>query len=61
MLKYVKEHYKALGKWFLRDVFELPEKTLVTYDKLRIFGVDSVMFTKLEEKKYRIDFCVRNI
>lgn len=49
---------KALGKWLLRDVFELPEKTLVTYDMLRIFGVDSVMFTKLEEKKYRIDFCV---
>ena len=49
---------KALGKWLLRDVFELPEKTLVTYDMLRIFGVDSVMFTKLDEKKYRIDFCV---
>ena len=49
---------KALGKWLLRDVFELPEKTLVTYDMLRIFGVDSVMFTKLEEKKYRIAFCV---
>lgn len=49
---------KALGKWLLRDVFELPEKTLVTYDMLRIFGVDSVMFTKLEEKKYRIGFCV---
>lgn len=25
---------KALGKWLLRDVFELPEKTLVTYDML---------------------------
>ena len=25
---------------------------------LRIFGVDSFMFTKLEEKKYRIDFYV---
>lgn len=49
---------KALGKWLLRDVFEVPEKTLVTYDMLRIFGVDSFMFTKLEEKKYRIDFYV---
>ena len=49
---------KALGKWLLRGVFELPEKTLVTYDMLRIFGVDSFMFTKLEEKKYRIDFYV---
>ena len=49
---------KALGKWLLRGVVELPEKTLVTYDMLRIFGVDSFMFTKLEEKKYRIDFYV---
>ena len=49
---------KALCKWLLRGVFELPEKTLVTYDMLRIFGVDSFMFTKLEEKKYRIDFYV---
>lgn len=46
-----------LGKWLLRDVFELPYGTKVTYDMLQIFGVDSVMFTKLDELKYAIDFC----
>lgn len=46
-----------LGKWLLRDVFELPYGTKVTYDMLQIFGVDSVMFTKLDDLKYAIDFC----
>lgn len=48
---------KTLGKWLLRDVFELPEGTLVTYDMLKIFNVDSVLFTRISEKKYKIDFC----
>ena len=48
---------KLLGKWLLRDVFELPENTLVTYDMLKIFGIDSVMFTRLSDDKYGIDFC----
>ncbi len=46
----------ALGKWLLRDVFALPEKTVVTYEMLEVFGIDSVIFTKLGDKKYRIDF-----
>lgn len=46
-----------LGKWLLRDVFELPYGTKVTYDMLQVFNVDSVMFTKLDELKYTIDFC----
>lgn len=46
-----------LGKWLLRDVFELPYGTKVTYDMLQVFGVDSVMFTKLDDLKYAIDFC----
>lgn len=46
-----------LGKWLLRDVFELPIGKKVTYDMLQIFGIDSVMFTKLDEGKYSIDFC----
>ena len=49
---------KTLGKWLLRDVFGLPEGTLVTYDMLRVFGIDSVMFTRIDERKYGIDFCV---
>lgn len=48
---------KALGKWLLRDVFELPEGTVVTYDLLKQFGVDSVLFTKDAELDYSIDFC----
>lgn len=45
-----------LGKWLLRDVLELPYGTKVTYDMLQVFNVDSVMFTKLDELKYTIDF-----
>lgn len=48
---------KTLGKWLLRDVFGLPEWTLVTYDMLRVFGIDSVIFTRISERKYIIDFC----
>ena len=46
-----------LGKWLLRDVFELEEGTLVTYEMLKEFGIDSVIFTKLGECEYSIDFC----
>lgn len=46
----------ALGKWLLRDVFELPEETIVTYDMLKIFGIDSVIFTKINSNMYSIDF-----
>lgn len=47
---------KVLGKWLLRDVFELPENTVVTYEMLEKFGVDSVVFTKLGELEYSVDF-----
>ncbi len=46
-----------LGKWLLRDVFELAPKTLVTYEMLKLFNVDSVIFTKLSDNKFTIDFC----
>lgn len=45
-----------LGKWLLRDVLGLEEYELVTYDKLQLFGVDSVIFTKLSDVDYKIDF-----
>lgn len=48
---------KELGKWLLRDVFELEEGTVVTYEMLEKFGVDSVIFTKNGELDYSIDFC----
>ena len=47
---------KILGKWLLRDVFELKEQTIVTYEMLERFGVDSVIFTKNSELDYSIDF-----
>jgi hypothetical protein len=47
---------KELGEWLLRKVFELPEKTVVTYDMLQQFGVDSVIFTKHNELEYSINF-----
>lgn len=47
---------KVLGKWLLRDVFELEEGTLVTYEMLEKFGVDSVIFVKNEELDYSVDF-----
>lgn len=47
---------KVLGKWLLRDVFELEEGTVVTYEMLERFGVDSVIFTKNGELDYSIDF-----
>ncbi len=47
---------KVLGEWLLRKVFELPEKTLLTYEMLKIFGIDCVVFTKLGESRYSVDF-----
>lgn len=47
---------KALGKWLLRDVFEVEEGTVITYEMLELFGVDSVIFTKNKDLDYSIDF-----
>ena len=47
---------KALGKWLLRDVFNLQEHTIVTYQMLLRFGIDCVVFTKNAEYDYSVDF-----
>lgn len=47
---------KILGEWLLRNVFELPENTIVTYEMLQVFGIDSVVFTKYADLEYSIDF-----
>ena len=47
---------KILGEWLLRKVFELSEGTLVTYDMLLKFGIDSVVFTKHADLEYSVDF-----
>lgn len=47
---------KVLGEWLLRKVFELSEGTLLTYEMLEVFGIDCVIFTKIGELQYTIDF-----
>ena len=46
----------ALGKWLLRDVMELAEGELLTYEKLAVLGLDSVIIYKNSEGNYSINF-----
>lgn len=46
----------ALGEWLLRDVLGLKEGELLTYDRLRVIGLDSVIIYKTRNGKYDIDF-----
>jgi hypothetical protein len=48
---------KALGKWLLRDVLAVPEGQVITYEDLEVYGIDSVLFTKLGDLEYKVDFC----
>ena len=45
-----------LGKWLLRDVFNLPVGKVVKYEMLEIYDVDCVIFTKIDDLKYTVDF-----
>jgi hypothetical protein len=47
---------KALADWMLRDVLMLQENELLTYDKLKKIGYDSVKITKSTNDDYFIDF-----
>ncbi|SUY45243.1 NgoFVII restriction endonuclease [Clostridium putrefaciens] len=47
---------KALGKWILRQVMELDEGDLLTYDRLEELGLDSVVIYKEDEETYSINF-----
>ena len=46
---------KELGQWLLRDVLQLDNNELLTYDKLLELGIDSVQFEK-NGNEYSIDF-----
>jgi len=46
-----------LGEWLLGKVMKLEERELLTYDKLKVLGIDSVIVYKHSEKHYAIDFC----
>ena len=47
---------KDLGEWLLRKVFEIPENTILTYDMLEKFNIDSVVFTKNSDLDFSVDF-----
>jgi hypothetical protein len=47
---------KELGKWILRDVLQLPEKKLLTYEMLLSIGIDSVRIDKFQDNTYAINF-----
>jgi hypothetical protein len=46
----------ALGQWLLRDILELKEGELLSYDRLKDLGLDSVVIYSLEDGSYSIDF-----
>lgn len=46
----------ALGQWLLRDVMNLQQGELLTYDKLQAIGLDTVVIYKIDNGTYDIDF-----
>lgn len=48
---------KRLGEWLLRQVMNLEEGELLTYEMLEVLGIDSVIVYKHSESFYSIDFC----
>lgn len=46
----------ALGQWLLRDVMNIKERELLTYDKLQAIGLDTVVIYKIDNETYDIDF-----
>jgi hypothetical protein len=47
---------RELGKWILRDVLDLKENELLTYDRLQILGIDSVRIDKIDALEFEINF-----
>lgn len=47
---------KDLGKWLLRDVLELAEGELLTYEKLQNIGIGSVRLDKIDDANFKINF-----
>lgn len=45
-----------LGEWILRQILELKERELLTYEKLETLGLDSVVIYKNSDSEYEINF-----
>ena len=45
-----------LGEWILRNVMNLKDGELLTYEKLESLGIDSVVIYKHSEGRYSVDF-----
>ncbi|MBT2217856.1 NgoFVII family restriction endonuclease [Virgibacillus dakarensis] len=50
---------KELGHWILRTILEVPVGQLVTYEDLDRVGIDSVLITKLDDYKFKINFAAK--
>ncbi len=49
-------HNADLGNWLLRDVLNIKEGKLLTYEKLQKIGLDSVIIERIDSQTYSIDF-----
>lgn len=47
---------KALWEWILREVLNLKEWQLLTYERLQILWIDSVRIDKIDDENYEINF-----
>jgi hypothetical protein len=47
---------KALGKWILRDVLDIPEGHVVTYEDLCAVGINSIKIIKQGPRSFACDF-----
>ncbi|MDO8734197.1 MAG: restriction endonuclease, partial [Elusimicrobiota bacterium] len=46
----------ALSDWLLRKVLKLKECQLLTYERLKLLGIDSVRLVKMDNNNFKIDF-----
>ncbi len=47
---------RELGQWILRDVLNLREYEILTYEKLALLGIDSVRVDKINDLEFEINF-----
>lgn len=47
---------EALGHWLIDDVLKVSPDTVITYEMLEKYGIDSVEIEKIADGKYKINF-----